>query len=66
MFGTVQSNRTGAPKRASLKANTTKKWMYEYRIWRHNDIQPSVAAVWSDNGIIKILSNYHQPIIIAR
>ena len=68
MFGTIQSNCTGAPTRASLnlKANTTKKWMYEYRRWQHNDIQPSVAAVWSDNGIIKILSNYHQPIIIAR
>jgi hypothetical protein len=33
-------------------------------MWQHND-RPLVAAVWLDNGIVKTLSNYHKPIIVA-
>ena len=37
---------------AYLKASLMKKWTY-------------VAAFWSDNCIVKTLSNYHKPIIVA-
>ena len=40
-----------------------KKKTYEYKLWQHN-AQSLVAAVWSDNNLVKTLSNYHQPQII--
>ena len=33
-------------------------------MWQHNT-RLLVAAIWSDNGLVKTLSNYHQPIIVA-
>ena len=33
------------------------------KMWQHN-AQQLVAAVWLDNNLVKILSNYHQPQII--
>ena len=33
-------------------------------MWQHNTC-PLVAAIWLDNGLIKTLSNYHKPIIVA-
>ena len=47
-----------------LKANPTKKQTKEYKMWQHND-RPLVAAVWLDNEIVKTLSSYHKPIIVA-
>ena len=64
MVGTIQANRTGAPMAAYLKANPMKKRTYEYKMWQHNT-QSLVAAVWSDNGLVKTLSNYNELIIIA-
>ena len=63
MVGTIQANRTDAPMVAYLKANPMKKQTYEYKIWQHNT-QSLVAAIWWDNGLVKTLSNYHQPIIV--
>ena len=64
MVGTIQANQTGAPMVSYLKANPMKKRTYEYKMWQHNT-RLLVAAVWSDNGLVKTLSNYHQPIIVA-
>ena len=50
----------------SLKAKNIKKGTYENsRMWQQNS-QSLVADVWSNNDgiVIKILSNYHQPIIV--
>ena len=32
-------------------------------MWQHNT-ESLVAAVWSDNNLVKTLSNYHEPQII--
>ena len=64
MVGTIQANRTDAPMGASVKGDqANKKKTYEYKMWQHNT-QSLVAAVWSDNNLVKTLSNYHQPQII--
>ena len=34
------------------------------KMWQHNT-QSLVADVWSDNNLVKTLSNYHQPQLIA-
>ena len=36
---------------------------YEYKMSQHN-IQSSVAAIWSDNNLVKTLSNYHEPQVV--
>ena len=65
MVGTIQANRTGAPMAAFLKTPPImKKRTYEYKMWQHNT-RSLVAAVWSDNGPVKTLSNYHKPIIVV-
>ena len=59
MVGIIQSNQTGAPMAASVKGRQAmKKKTYEYKMWQHKT-QPSVAAVWSDNNLVKTLFNYH-------
>ena len=64
MVESIQANRTGAPMGASVKGDhAIKKKMYESKMWPHNT-QLLVAAVWSDNYLVEILSNYHQPEII--
>ena len=64
MVGTIQANQTGAPMAASVKGPLSmKKKTYEYKLWQHNT-ESLVAAVWSDNNLVKTLSNYHQPQII--
>ena len=61
MVGTIQANQTGAPMAASVKGPLSmKKKTYEYKMWQHN-AQSLVAAVWSDNNLVKTLSNYHEP-----
>ena len=65
MVGTIQANRTGAPMAAFLKTPPImKKRTYEYKMWQHNT-RSLVAAVWSDNGLVKTLSNYHKPITVS-
>ena len=64
MVRTIQANWMGAPMAAYLKARPTKKRIHKYKIWQHNT-QSLVAAIWSDNGIVKTLSNYHHSIIVA-
>ena len=63
MVETIQGNCTGALIGASVKGYNVIKKTHEYKMWQHNT-QSSVAAVWSDNNLVKILSNYHQPQII--
>ena len=65
MIGTIQANYTGAPMTVSVKGDQAiKNKTYEYKmLWQHNT-QPLVTAVWSDNNLVKTLSNYHQPQII--
>ena len=59
MAGTIQFNQTDAPMTVSVKGRQAmKKKTYEYKMWQHKT-QPSVAAVWSDNNLVKTLSNYH-------
>ena len=45
------------------RPQSIKKKTYEYKMWQHNTQSP-VTAVWSDNNLVKTLSNYHQPQII--
>jgi len=56
MVGTAQSNRTGANVKDvvdKMKAGT-----YESCFWQHNT-KNLVYAAWSDNAIVKTLSNHH-------
>ena len=59
--GTAQSNRTGADVAAVKKA--MKVGTYASEIWLHSDL-PLVYAMWSDNNIVKTLSNFHSPEIL--
>ena len=54
------SHRMGTLMLSYLKANPMKKRTYEYKMWQHNT-RSLVAAVWSDNSLVKTLSNYHKP-----
>ena len=57
LIATIQANRTGVQMAASVnRPQSIKKKTYEYKMWQHNT-QSSVAAVWSDNNLVKILSN---------
>tara|TARA_B110001450_G_scaffold177989_1_gene166263 strand:- start:305 stop:700 length:396 start_codon:yes stop_codon:yes gene_type:complete len=65
MVGTIQANCTGAPMAASVKGpQAIKEKTYEYKMWQLNT-QSLVADVWLDDNLVKTLSNYHQPQLIA-
>ena len=64
MVGTIQSNQTGALMGQYLKNNLMKTKSYKYKMWQHNK-KPLVASLMTMVGLIKTLSNYHEPIIIA-
>ena len=65
MVGTIQTNQTDAPMGASVKGPLTiKKKVYEYKMWQHNT-QSLLAAVLSDNSLVKTLSHYRGPEIVA-
>ena len=64
MVGTIQSNQTGALMGQYLKDNLMKTKSYKYKMWQHNK-KPLVASLMTMVGLIKTLSNYHEPIIIA-
>jgi len=56
MVGTAQSNQTGANVKDviyKMKVGTN-----ESCFWQHNN-KPLVYAAWSDNAIVKTLSNFH-------
>jgi hypothetical protein len=62
MVGTSQSDRTGADvadARADMMIGT-----YESVFFQHNT-HPLVYAMWADNNIVKTLSNFHLPIVLA-
>ena len=57
-LGTAQANRVGADvseAKAELTVGT-----YESRVFQHI-LKPLVYALWSDNNIVKTLSNFHSP-----
>ena len=56
MVGTAQSNRTGANVKDVI--DKMKVGTYESCFWQHNN-KPLVYAAWSDNAIVKTLSNHH-------
>ena len=61
MVGTAQANRVGADVDAIKKA--MKIGTYQSEIFQHKDL-PLVFAMWSDNNIVKNLSNFHSPQIL--
>jgi hypothetical protein len=61
MVGTTSENRTGAELKE--KKATMKKGMYESIIFQH-DSEELVLAMWSDNNIVRTLSNFHSPNIV--
>lgn len=42
-----------------------KKGMHKLDMWQRKEL-PSVFVTWSDNNIVKILSNYHTPFVVQR
>ena len=40
-----------------------RKGSHETNMWQHNEL-PLVFAAWSNNAVVKSLSNFHTPIII--
>jgi hypothetical protein len=61
MVGTSQSNRVGAAVKDIV--DKMKIGTYESIIWEHNS-KNLVFAAWSDNAIVKTLSNYHGATIL--
>ena len=55
MVGTENENRTGDGTKEKNKG--MKKGNFEYILFQHND-EPLCYAMWSDNNIVRILSNY--------
>ena len=64
VVGTCQANRTGAPVKEALATRGIKPGTYESLILQHEDL-PLTYACWGDNNIVKTLSNFHSPEIIA-
>jgi hypothetical protein len=61
MVGTAQSNRVGADVADTI--GKMKKGTYESVCWQHKT-RPLNFAVWSDNALVKTLSNFHGPDIL--
>jgi hypothetical protein len=60
MVGTAQANRTGADIDCT---KSMKKGTYTAICWQHV-WQPLCFAVWSDNALVRTLSNFHGPEIL--
>jgi hypothetical protein len=56
MVGTAQANHIGA--NIAPKIATMKKGTYKIVCWQHKT-QTLCFAVWSDNALVKTLSNFH-------
>ena len=63
LVGTIQSDRTGADIKPEVKELKKNIGSYESVCWQHNE-QPLCVSAWSDNNIVRILSNYHWPEIL--
>ena len=63
MVGTCQSDRTGAGPTAKEAKAKMKPGTYESVLFQHRD-KPLCYAMWSDNNIVKTLSNFHKPEIL--
>ena len=61
MIGTAQANSTGAAVKEG--AAKTKTGTYESGLFQHKTM-PLCFTVWSDNNLVKTLSNYHTPTIL--
>ena len=63
IIGTCQSNRTGAGDGGAKKCiDDMVAGTYDCNFWQHKT-QDLVYAAWSDNSIVKTLSNFHSPAI---
>ncbi|KAL7527939.1 hypothetical protein ACHAWF_002369 [Thalassiosira exigua] len=62
VVGTAQSNRTGAD--VTEAKNALVRGTYESKMFQHLT-KPLVYALWSDNNIVKTLSNFQSPKILA-
>ena len=60
MVGTAQANRTGANIDCT---KSMKKGTYGAVCWQHT-WQSLCFAVWSDNALVRTLSNFHGPVIL--
>ena len=62
IIGTCQSNRTGAGDGGAKKCieHDMVAGTYDCNFWQHKT-QDLVFAAWSDNSIVKTLSNFHSP-----
>ena len=63
MVGTTQTNRTGAEVSDILEKMKKKLGTYNSVFWQHKT-RPLCYALWSDNSIVKTLSNFHGPVIL--
>ena len=63
MVGTLQSNRTGADVKDVKEA--MKNGTYKSVLFQHKD-KPLCFALWSDNSVVKTLSNFHFPNRVCR
>ena len=61
MVGMAQVNLTGAEAKEIVKK--MKVGTYESKIFQHKT-KPLCFASWSDNNIVKTLSNFHSPTIL--
>ena len=58
---TTQVNNTWSDIKAT--GDKMEKGTYESNLWQHNDL-PFVFFAWSNNTIVKSLSNFYSPVII--
>ena len=64
MVGTTQTDRTGADIKAQVAELRKKLGSYETICFQHKE-EPLCVAAWSDNNIVRTLSNYHWPEILT-
>eukprot|EP00956_Cyclotella_meneghiniana_P033550 scaffold96912_cov61-Cyclotella_meneghiniana.AAC.1 len=63
LVGTCQSDRTGAGPQAKEAKAAMKVGNYESVMFQHKAL-PLTYALWSDNSIVKTLSNFHTPEVL--
>ena len=60
---TAQVNQTRADAKVTVTDTKKRKGLHETNMWQHNEL-PLVFAAWSNNAVVKSLSNFRSPIII--
>lgn len=64
MVWTAQVKWTGTDAKVTVDAmKTTKKGTHKSDMWQHNTL-PLVFTAWANNTIVKLLCNFHSPIVI--